>query len=267
MVQSIIRQIVHIKDFIAKHFNLLFFIIACTYMATSTIGSYISIAFLSLVFAVLSHMAQSDRASHEISILDVILLLVAAGGFLCSQEIDIAILFRKFILVVMFFYMQHIVMRKVIHVSVEARGTETDSDSQECLAYIPYFALAISVPAILGCILIFKDTSAVASVLATVLADINAAAAVYYTSYIATIVTITVFLTIILAKKIVLYVQKYRCGGKVDIVSGMGEGDLIMLSLMAMVLPPAYFFITYISSLLFIAIKTLLMKKELILRC
>ena len=241
MEQNIIRHAASISTFASKNFMYFFGAVAVLYIVLNSPFS-IAAAFLGIAFLMIFLISCSDKATHEISLQQLLgLLLVVFAYRLYLGEQPFSIIVRLF-LGGTFFWSQQLFTRKRIKL-------EGYCQSGKDIAYVPYFAAAISAPVILGIINFFNLFTDISAHLALIDNVMN----LYFSSVLG-FIPIAVFL--LMCGFMLFRSRKDNC-----IQVTMGTGDVFFLSIMFLMMPPSYFLVAYIFSLFLVLFDSVLMQK------
>jgi len=242
MVQSIIRHAANLKNCVHKNFVWLFGMISVLYIVNVGSWNYASI-FLGAALVVVFNMALSDMATHEISLNQLLGLLVFVMLYRLILEDSFFSIFIRFGLAGSFFWMQQLMMRRTVN--------QDDSDGEN-IAYIPYFAVALLFPVLIGVTEHFKESCYYFGVLSSIVAYFDQMFHVYFDSVIGII-------PIIICLSVCVFELYRRRDTELEVT--MGTGDVLFLSVMFIMLPPTYFFITYMFSLILMLLGAALVQK------
>ena len=241
MELNIIHHTASIRRFASKNFMYFFGAISVLYMILNSPFSTAA-AFLGIAFLMIFLMSCSDKTTHEITLqqlLGLLLVVFAYRLYLGDQLLSIIV---RLVFGGSFFWMQQLFTRKSIK-------TENYCQAGPEVAYIPYFAAAISAPVILGVINYFNIFNNLSAYLTLFDKIMN-----LYFSSILGFVPIAVFL-------FMCGFMLFRSRKDNSIQVTMGTGDVFFLSIMFLMMSPSYFLAAYIFSLLLVLFDSVLMQK------
>lgn len=249
MGQLIIRLAVFLRESFIKYFEVYFAVIAMAFIYTSGVPKEIPFLLICGVFIVFLKMAISDLAFHEISLSQVLLLLVLVLGYRISMDDSLLNLIMRLVLAMSFFWMQ----QQLFTQKNAETGRSLESADCRAVAYIPFFAVALFLTVVLNIARHFSENVYLLNELFSGLFYFDWVLSLYANTIFG-FIPIAVFACVGLIKKVL---NKKSSKNQAT----MGTGDVLFLSIMFLMLEPSYFFATYFCSLLLMLLDSVLVQK------